>query len=540
LKEKIAMQFDERFNKWKINDRLLYILVFTVLSISLLLRLMFASMAHHPGHGDYAFYYTVAENIVDGKGFQIDYIWNYLSSPESISHSSNDYWMPLTSVIISLPLFVFGKSLSVGLLPSILAGLALSVLTYFSSKIYSNSRFVAFCSSGLILVVPSLFKHSLLTDSTVFYALFVSSALFFMMKGWTNPKFFLLSSALIALAHLTRQDGLLLIPVLIGMILLSRQQQIKTKLIYVSLALGLYFLILFPLMAANYGTFGLPLPPGPFKTMFLTQYEDLYSYQRELSLHSYLEWGFLNIFLSKARITLSNTKILFNLLGGFLGIMAVVGVFNLVAYSGRRQRWKGYYLLPLLFLGILFVFYTLIAPFPGEKGGFVRSSMAITPFLVVIAVDATNRTFSSKAAVGLSVLLVAALFSYQSISSTKSTINSNTYRDEQFATLKKIVADDARKQGYGEIVIMTRIPWEVYYSTRYKAIQIPNENLEIIYKVAQKYGANYLLLPAPREVLEPLYVGKVHDDRFQSVSNIPNSNKKLFRIILETMKPNEP
>jgi len=499
------------------------------------LRLMLANIAQHPGHGDYAFYYTVAENIVDGKGFQIDYIWNYLSSPETISHSSNDYWMPLTSVIISLPLFVFGKSLFVALLPSIIAGLALSVLTYFVSKVYSDSRLVAFCSSILVLVVPSLFNYSLLTDSAIFYALFVSSSLLCMIKGWTDHRFFLLSSALAGLGHLTRQDGLLLLPVLLCMILLSRQQHFRMKLVYALLALGLYVALLSPLMVSNYRTFGALFPAGPSKTMFLTQYEDLYSYSKELSLHSYLEWGLSNIIKSKARMAISNTKTLFNFLGEFLSIFTLVGALDFIASSEKRRRWA-MYLPPILFLGILFAFYTFVATFPSSAGGFMRSSMAVIPFLVVIAVDTINRTILSKTAVALSIFAVVALFSYQSISSTKSIIYSNVYLGEQLATLKEIVTNDARdrKQKHEEIVIMTRNPWEVYYSTRYKAIQIPNENLEIIYQVAQKYRANYLLLPAPREALKSLYVGEMSDDRFQFVASIPNSDMKLFRIRLET------
>jgi hypothetical protein len=160
--ERQAMQFDEYVKKIEavLQKRpFSIILVLSVLSIAFVVRLIYASMAQHPGHGDYAFYYTVAENIIDGRSFQIDYIWNYLGSPESITHSSNDYWMPLTLIIISLSLFIFGNSLFAALLPSIFAGLLLSVLVYFLSKIYSDSPFVALSSSSLILFLPSLFRY---------------------------------------------------------------------------------------------------------------------------------------------------------------------------------------------------------------------------------------------------------------------------------------------------------------------------------------------------------------------------------------------
>ncbi|MBD2104606.1 hypothetical protein [Leptolyngbya sp. FACHB-261] len=94
------------------------LLIAGVVVVALLSRLMFVGLLHHPRHGDRAFYYTVAENLVDGRGFEVDYIWNYLSNPERLPHSSNDFWMPMTAVIISLSMFVFGKSLPAALLPS--------------------------------------------------------------------------------------------------------------------------------------------------------------------------------------------------------------------------------------------------------------------------------------------------------------------------------------------------------------------------------------------------------------------------------------
>ena len=83
----------------KIEDnRLFFLLLLAILfGLALIPRLFFALSARHPGHGDFAYYYSLAENLAEGRGFQIDYIWNYLNPPETISHPSNDYWMPFTS-----------------------------------------------------------------------------------------------------------------------------------------------------------------------------------------------------------------------------------------------------------------------------------------------------------------------------------------------------------------------------------------------------------------------------------------------------------
>lgn len=205
----------------------------------------------------------------------------------------------------------------------------------------------------------------------------------------------------------------------------------------------------------------------------------------------------------------------------------MVGILQATTSDKKRRRLA---FPPILFLGILFGFYTLIATFPSGQG-FKRSSIAIAPILVVIAVEAINRSIPSRSVVFMFLVFIFSLFVFRSLESARSTIQSNNRIGEQLAPLREIVAKDARIQEYGDnIVIMTRNPWEVYYSTKYRAIQIPNEDLEVIVQVARRFGANYLLLPAPREALEALYAGESFDDRFRFVAEIPNSDLKLFRI----------
>ena len=349
-----------------------------------------------------------------------------------------------------------------------------------------------------------------------------------MVKGWTNPKYFLLSAVCAALAHLTRQDGVLLVPTLIIVVLFARLQ-VKTKVAYVFLGLGLYLVILSPLLVENYKTFGSALPPGPSKTMFLTNYEDLYSYSRDLNLQTYLQWGIRNILSSKLHMALSNAKTLYGFFGELPGIFILLGLVDFLTTPDKRGKWS-LYLPPALFIGFLFAFYSFVATFPSSAGGFERSSMAIIPFGVVIAVDAINHNITSRKIVALLILLLSLLFLYQSVQSVRGTINGNINLGEQLAAVKAVIKTDGGEQGQRDVVIMTRNPWEVYYSTGYKAIQIPNEDINTIYGVAQKFGANYLLLPAPRKALENLYAGKDSNYRFEFLTGIPNSDLKVFRI----------
>jgi hypothetical protein len=121
-------------------------------------RVQFAYQASYPGHADSAFYYTVAENLLDGRGFEVDYIWTYLGNPETITHTSNDYWMPLTAIFVALPQLVLGRSLTAALSLSILASLGIAWVTYHFARSYSESRLVAFWLPMIVLALPNLLE----------------------------------------------------------------------------------------------------------------------------------------------------------------------------------------------------------------------------------------------------------------------------------------------------------------------------------------------------------------------------------------------
>jgi len=151
---------------------------------------------------------------------------------------------------------------------------------------------------------------------------------------------------------------------------------------------------------------------------------------------------------------------------------------------------------------------------------------------VIISIEAIERHIPSRTVALLVVILTGSFFFAQSVLSARSMILWNTHLGQQLSTLKKVLENENKGKYSQDIVIMTRHPWEVYYSTRYKAIQIPNEDLDTIFKVAQKYRANYLLLPAPRKALEGLYRGTQSDERFEIIAAIPDSDMQLFRIKL--------
>jgi len=80
------------------------------LLFGLALRLQLATLAQAPGHGDSAFYFTVAKNIVDGRGIVVDYVVYFFLGLIPITHYAGDFWNPLAEILLSLPMLVLGKS----------------------------------------------------------------------------------------------------------------------------------------------------------------------------------------------------------------------------------------------------------------------------------------------------------------------------------------------------------------------------------------------------------------------------------------------
>ena len=110
-----------------------------LLVAGLLLRLGLALLATHPGLFDPNHYYNLARNLVDGRGFVIDYIWQYHQSPADVTHPI-DYWMPLAAVWPAISMRVLGGSLLAALLPNILFSTALAALTGLIARVARLSR----------------------------------------------------------------------------------------------------------------------------------------------------------------------------------------------------------------------------------------------------------------------------------------------------------------------------------------------------------------------------------------------------------------
>ena len=494
------------------------------MALALAVRLLTAWPLEQPGYTD-AYYYAVgAQQLHSGQGFEEPFVWNYLDAPESVPHAGYHYWMPLTAILGWIGLELFGDSFGAVQMPFVLVSTLLPLVAYFLTWDLTHRQGYAVLA-GLLAVFPGFYAHFLvLPDSFAPFALAGSVCLWAAGRGLRDrkPVWFGLAGLTAGLGHLARADG----PLLLGVALMTlitqafprdrsndgRRASGRVLLAGAVLLLGGYLLTMGPWLVRNWLAFGTLLPGAGMKTMFLTNYDDMFAYGRPLTLPGYLAWGWGEIVASKVHALWVNLQRLWveNLLV-FLLPFSALGLWAL-----RRERvlWPFFLYLPLLFLSMTFLF-----NFPGTRGGLFHSGGALEPFLFAAAgpgleavvrwaaqrlrswhVPTAWRVFAGGL-VGLAALVTALALGRAGVYT-----GAWNDRDRGYAEIASWLIEQDAEQS---VVMAGNAPGFTWH-TGHAAIAVPNEQLETILEVAGRYGAQYLVLDSARpRTTDRLYAGEV-------------------------------
>ena len=82
-----------------------------------------------PGYMDADYYAATARQLAEGAGFREPFLWNYLDDPQGLPHPSHLYWMPLTSIMASAGMILFGTGFRAAQFPFLLLTALLPCLT---------------------------------------------------------------------------------------------------------------------------------------------------------------------------------------------------------------------------------------------------------------------------------------------------------------------------------------------------------------------------------------------------------------------------
>ena len=162
---------------------------------------------------DGAYYYGVARHIALTGRFEEPIVWHFLHPPDSVLHAPFDYWGPMTSLLLVLPMRIFGAQPETAFLTMSAIAAGSLIAFWYLICVALPLRYGAAQLLALLVFAlsPAMSVYRFQPESIAVAQLFMLLALVAFCRGWL-----LLTVLLGFCLVLTRGDGL----VLFGVILL--------------------------------------------------------------------------------------------------------------------------------------------------------------------------------------------------------------------------------------------------------------------------------------------------------------------------------
>jgi hypothetical protein len=314
------------------NDLMIPLVLFAT---ALLVRLAVGVLFSGPAYPDAYYYAHVAQQLAAGNGFTSDYLWNLADAGgalPALAHlpvPANALWMPLAE-LVQLPLLaLFGGGTFAPALTFALIGALAAPLTYWMGRdLGLGAR--ASVVGGLMVAVPAgLTPFVAQPDNFALLMVLGPLALWLCARGSRgDTTAFVLGGLVVGLATLARFDGVLLA---LPFVLVFMRQGFSGGARVLSAAaaagfVGVLALVLAPWLVRQWLVFGSPVPGAG--TLWLTNYQQLFSFSSAPSFDGWLAQGFV--------------QILTNHLGGLLsalGLFALLPLAVVLAPFAATGAW---------------------------------------------------------------------------------------------------------------------------------------------------------------------------------------------------------
>lgn len=513
-----------------------YVLL-SVLGFALALGVAFFQAT--PGYMDASYYMAGGIWLVEGQGFNEQILWNFLDDPAGLPHPSHGYWMPLTSLLAALGMWLTGvRAFAAARLAFLLLAAALPVLTARLAYKLTGRSDDAFLA-GIFAAIPGFYLAYLPTTDSFALYMFLGSIFLLLLPGtvgavgqdpeesassfslasrrsfWIRP---LLLGGLAGLIHLTRADGILwlLVAMLFGPgdPLFWRRGRSYTMawLTAALLALAGYLLIAGPWLVRNLAVFNSILAPGGGHALWITNYDELFAYPASLlTAARWWESGLAAIL--KARLWAGWLN-----LQTALAVQGQIFLFPLILPGLWRLRRQTAVQAGVLAWMLTFFLMTLIFPYQGARGGFFHSGIAVQSLLwaaVPVGLDAfvewgsRRRGWDSRQAgcffraglIGIALILTIVV-------SFNRVIGSDAHnpfwddRQRRYTSLEQALQDFGAMSA--DIVLVNDAP-TYHLAGRRQAISIPYGDFSTLQDVASRYRVRYLLLEIEQVQGEALF-----------------------------------
>jgi hypothetical protein len=487
-----------------------YLLLFI---LGLMISLIASFFQGSPGYMDADYYFAGGLRMATGHDLTEPFLWNYLDDPPGLPHPSHTYWMPLASMLAAVGMLVSGVTsfsaaripflLLAGLVPPITAALACSLTPKRNNALLAG--FLAAFSAFYLPFLPT-------TDTFAIYMLL--GGLFFLALSPLSPLPVPLTSLFrglhAGLLHLSRADGLLWLSIaFIAAIYLNPRspttphetRNTHYALRNTSFVLLGYLIIMGPWILRNLSVFGTLLSPGGLRSLWLTDYDEIFSYPASiLTFDHWIASGLSSILEARAWALGLNLQT----------VLAVQGeIFLLpliIAGAWRLRRDPRVELGVLAWLGIFFAM-TLVFPFPGARGGLFHSGAALQPLwwsLAPVGLESflevgvnkrgwypdQARRFFSWGLVGLALFLTIVVGYLRIVGNEDSGLAWNQ-ASRHYSQIEVSLGEHGIDKAE---IVMVNNPPGYFVATRRPAIVVPDGDIQSTLAAAERYQAHYLLL----------------------------------------------
>ena len=477
-----------------------------IFALSLCILVGVASLQSVPGYMDAEYYLANGMRLAAGQGWSEPFLWNYLDDPAGLPHPAFTYWMPLASFLAAAGMQLTGKSDfgSARIFPVLLAS-AVPLISALLAYQLSKRRSAGWMAAGLGMFSGFYMLYLGLVETFGLYMLLGSTFLVVSSRPWTLWQKGIVIGLLAGLMHMSRADGLLWLAAGAGVLLFETfQKSIRLRwrpgIIGLLSLLAGYGLVSGAWYARNLGLYGSLFPPGNSLALFLTEYDQLYTYPAaNLSFEGMLSAGLGVLMQIRWNALLANLETAAAVQGSvFLLPLALTGAWRL------RSAWlvrlgSSMWLVTLLVM-------TLIFPLAGSRGGFLHSGAALQPLIwalsaeglagfVEIGVRWRNwKTPRALAGFGLIAVLIASVMTLGIAASRligeggKSPWQASA---DTYQAVGKALEDLSINMA--EPVLVNNPPG-FYLATGRPALAIPNGDLGTLAQVARRYHASILVL----------------------------------------------
>jgi hypothetical protein len=464
---------------------------YVVLFLAALLPLMVvANFQHAPGYMDADYYTLTGAQLAGGNGFSEPVLWNYLDQPLGLPHPSHAYWLPLPSMLAagSMILSRAGDFAS-GRLPFILMAAGAAPLSAALAWKLTRRRELALLAGGLA-ALPGFYLPYLATIET-FAPSILLGGLFFLiaLNDSRTPQSFAVLGLLAGLMSLNRAEGLLWL--LAAGYIAWRNGGRRRDAAWV---LAGFLLNMAPWMLRNWLAFGSLLAPGAARTIWLTNYDDLFVFPATgLNYAAWIASGWGAILSARLSALAQN-------IGSAVVVQGLVVLAPLMLW-GALLKAKQTAVRAGVGLWIAFILIlSLVFPFSGARGGFFHAlaglqvlswALAAVGLAAFVEWGTRQRGWNAGQALRIfsaaAIVLAAALGAYVSFNRLQ-TWNQGS---AEYAAIGQRLA---KLNVAEEAIVMVNNPPGFGLATNHRAIVIPNGGVEQALAAARQFAATILIL----------------------------------------------